>query len=33
MASARSTARALFTVSSYSASGFESATMPAPACT
>src|SRR5262249_40911444 len=32
MASARTTARALFTVSSNSASGSESATMPAPAC-
>ena len=31
--SARITARALSRVSSYSAAGFESATMPAPACT
>ena len=33
MATARSTARALFTDSWYSSSGTESATRPAPACT
>src|SRR5690606_38073144 len=33
ISSACSTARALSRVSSYSAAGFESATMPAPACT
>ena len=33
IATARSTARALLTVSSYSSSGTESATSPAPACT